>query len=35
VACDPAEGKRALAWARARINDPAPLVMEDPNDGAP
>jgi hypothetical protein len=34
VVCDPLEAEQALAWARAHpawIDDPAPLVIEDPN----
>jgi hypothetical protein len=34
VACDPVEAEQALAWALAHpawIDDPAPLVTEDPN----
>ena len=37
VACDPVEAEQALACARehpARIEDPAPLVIEHPNDGS-
>ena len=35
VVCDPVEAEQALAWARkhpAWIEDPAPLVIENPND---
>jgi hypothetical protein len=38
VACDPFEAEQALAWARAHpawLDDPAPLVAEDPNATAP
>lgn len=36
VVCDPHEAEQALAWAKAHplwSDDPAPLVIEDPNDG--
>jgi hypothetical protein len=36
VARDPVEAEQALAWARAHpawIDDPAPLLIDDPNDG--
>jgi hypothetical protein len=35
VVCDPVEAEQAVAWARghpAWIEDPAPLVIENPND---
>jgi hypothetical protein len=34
VVCDPVEAEQALAWAQAHpawVQDPAPLVIEDPN----
>jgi hypothetical protein len=34
VVCDPLEAEQALAWAQAHpawVEDPAPLVVEDPN----
>jgi hypothetical protein len=37
VVCDPLEAEQALAWARAHpawMDDPAPLVIEDPKDSA-
>jgi hypothetical protein len=34
VVCDPLEAEQALAWAQvhpAWVQDPAPLMIEDPN----
>jgi hypothetical protein len=34
VVCDPTEAEQAIAWAQAHpawVDDPAPLVVEDPD----